>query len=45
VVADACIACGKCVDVCPTECLKLHPVRPNLKTWRWPKPRSLPVGA
>ncbi|HAO33383.1 MAG TPA: hypothetical protein DCQ84_10570, partial [Candidatus Competibacteraceae bacterium] len=35
---DACIGCGLCVDVCPTECLQLRPVATTLKTWHWPKP-------
>ncbi|TAL48557.1 MAG: electron transporter RnfB, partial [Methylovulum sp.] len=38
VVADACIACEKCVAVCPTECLQMHPVEVTLRNWRWPKP-------
>ncbi|MEZ5582824.1 MAG: RnfABCDGE type electron transport complex subunit B [Candidatus Competibacteraceae bacterium] len=30
--------CGHCVEVCPTECLQLHPITATLKTWHWPKP-------
>jgi electron transport complex protein RnfB len=45
VVSDACIACGKCVEVCPTECLGMHPVKVTLRNWRWPKPQVVPAGA
>jgi electron transport complex protein RnfB len=38
VVADACIGCKKCVDVCPTECLQMHPIEVTLRNWRWTKP-------
>jgi electron transport complex protein RnfB len=38
VVADACIGCKKCVNVCPTECLQMHPIEVTLRDWRWPKP-------
>jgi electron transport complex protein RnfB len=38
VVADACIGCKKCIEVCPTECLQMHPIEVTLRNWRWTKP-------
>ncbi|MGZ5560838.1 MAG: 4Fe-4S binding protein, partial [Methylobacter sp.] len=38
-----CIACKKCVDVCPTECLQMHPVEVTLRNWRWAKPLNVPA--
>jgi NAD-dependent dihydropyrimidine dehydrogenase PreA subunit len=40
VVADACIACKRCVEVCPTECLQMHPIEVTLRNWRWAKPKA-----
>jgi electron transport complex protein RnfB len=33
------------VEVCPTECLGMQPVKTTLRNWRWTKPELAPAGA
>jgi electron transport complex protein RnfB len=33
------------VEICPTECLQLHPVKVTLRNWRWPAPEAELAGA
>ena len=38
VFREACTACGKCVEVCPTESVTLQPIPVTLQSWHWAKP-------
>ncbi len=35
------IACGKCIDVCPTEATRMIPLPATLQTWYWSKPEAV----
>jgi electron transport complex protein RnfB len=38
VFREACTACGKCEEVCPTESIKMQPIPVTLQSWHWQKP-------
>ena len=44
VIADECTGCELCVPPCPVECIEMRPLKPDTRTWTWPRP-LLPMAA
>lgn len=44
VIAEECTGCELCVPPCPVECIEMRPLKPDTRTWTWPRP-LLPMAA
>jgi electron transport complex protein RnfB len=40
VIAKECTGCELCPPVCPVDCIRMKPVRADIRTWKWPDPRK-----
>jgi electron transport complex protein RnfB len=38
VLRSECTGCELCVEPCPVACIRMEPVRDDLRTWKWPYP-------
>ncbi|QSX34198.1 RnfABCDGE type electron transport complex subunit B [Shewanella avicenniae] len=40
VISDVCTGCKLCTQVCAQDCLTMVQVKPDTRTWFWPKPQQ-----
>lgn len=43
VIEAECTGCDLCLPPCPVDCIDMVGIEPNISSWSWPRPDSIPV--
>ena len=43
VIAAECTGCELCLPPCPVDCIRMEPLQPGIRDWRWQAPDLSPI--